>query len=182
MTRNINATSSRVLGGLSPNLAEKKSDAELFILRYQKRKKKPDSNAKNKCNIKKAKHKPAFKYKLGSLVRFKVDGHVFWREYNFNATLEQFVISSRKKMDNIEMYKMKSLSNEDISGYHFIDEIIFVSEPVVKYEIKEILKKKKDKLGTEYFKIRWKNYSSHFDSWITKDDLDEYKKENNPPM
>ena len=179
VTKNINSTSSRVLAGLSPNQAEKKSDAELFILRYQKRRNKAQKIVNENCKIRKIKKKPAYKYKLGSLVRFKIEGNVFKREYDFNASHEIFLVSSRKKMDNIEMYKMKSMSNEDILGYHFIDEIIFVSNPPVKYHIKEILMKKKDKLGTEYFKIRLKNYYSSFDSWLTKDDIENYKKENN---
>lgn len=173
----VNNSASAKLDWHSPNEVEEKfSSAELYKLRYHNRHKPEKKKSQKSClvNFKKYMYEKEYKFPLGSVVRLTKARHAFFREYSFHNTHELFLVSSRKKMDNISMYTVKSLSGEDLGGFFYDDEMLLISEPLKKYKIKRILDSKLDDSGEKYYKVTWEGYESAGQAtWLSESDLGE---------
>ena len=171
VVKSINQSASTKLAGFSPDEVESKfSSAELYQLRYHNRHN--SENKKNKsCLRKYKKYKKEYKFDLGSVVRLTKVKQPFQREYSSSNTSELFLISTRKKMDNISMYTVKSLSVEDLEGYFYDDEISLVCGPLRKYKIKEILDTKVTSSGDKYLKVHWSDYPKSQATWLLESEL-----------
>ena len=176
LVKSINGTASSKLNWHSPNEVEEKfSSAELYQLRYHNRFKPENKKSQklNTCVVNYKRYKKEYKFDLGAIVRLTKVRHRFFREYSISNSHEIFLISSRKKMDDISMYTVKSLSGEDLEGFFYDDEMVLVSEPLKKYKIKEILDSKMSDSGEKYFKVNWKGYDKKNSTWLSESDLGE---------
>lgn len=172
--KSINNTASAKLNWYSPNEVEDQfSSAELYQLRYHNRFKSEKRKADNTCVVNYKRYEKEYRFDLGAIVRLTKVRHAFTREYSITNTHELYLISSRKKMDGISMYTVKSLSGEDLDGFFYDDELVLVSEPLRKYKIKEVLDSKYAESGEKYFKVNWTGYGERNCTWLSEAELGE---------
>lgn len=171
----LNDSGSRMLNWHSPNEVEQNmSSAELYQLRYHNRYKAENKKKEKKSCLEKYKsYKKEFKFDLGSVVRLTKVRHAFFREYTISNTHQLYLVSSRKKMDEISMYTVKSFSGEDLSGFFYDDELVLVCEPLKRYKIKRILDSKIDESGEKYYKVTWQGYETSESTWLSQSDMGE---------
>ena len=105
------------------------------------------------------------KYKLGDYVRLSLEKRLFKKGYLNNFTEEIFAIDEVILRDP-PVYKVKDLLDRPIEGTFYTEELQKVTKTDV-FRVEKVLGEKK--VGRQiYYKVRWKGYSSDFDSWITK--------------
>ena len=107
------------------------------------------------------------KFKVGDKVRIsKYKRKVFDKGYTPNWTEEIFIITQVMKT-NPHTYKLKDLNNEPITGTFYEQELQKTSQ--TKFRIEKVIRKDyKKKLAL----VKWKGYSSSFNSWVPLKDLE----------
>ena len=107
------------------------------------------------------------RYKIGDLVRIflkrrelfdKASGNIKWSE-------ELFRIYSIHK-SNVITYKIKNVNNRIIQGIFYQKELQLSKNVIGEYIIEKILKTNKNKIY-----VKWRGYSSNFNSWIDKNSV-----------
>ena len=110
------------------------------------------------------------RYKIGDLVRNSLKrrdifdkplGNIKWSE-------ELFKIHSINR-SNIITYKIKDLNNEIIDGIFYQQELQKTKNTSEVYIIEKIIRRNKNR----YF-VKWRNYSSDFNSWVNEYDIVTY--------
>ena len=110
------------------------------------------------------------RYKINDLVRISLKrrdifdkpiGNIKWSE-------ELFKIHSIDR-SNVITYKIKDLNGEIIDGIFYQLELQKTKNTSEIYNIERIIRKNKNK-----YLVKWRNYSSDFNSWINKDDVVKY--------
>ena len=66
-------------------------------------------------------------------------------------------------------YKIKDLNNKIIKGIFYERELQKTKNTSEVYVIEKIIRKNKNK-----YLVKWRNYSSNFNSWVDKDDIIKY--------
>ena len=66
-------------------------------------------------------------------------------------------------------YKIKDLNDEIIKGIFYEKELQKSKNTSEVYIIEKIIRKNKNK-----YLVKWRGYSSNFNSWVDKDDIIEY--------
>ena len=120
-------------------------------------------NEKRYSSIKKTKRQ---KYKVNDLVRISKLPNRFLRSYQPQNQDEIFKVVSIKKSLPKFLYKLQSLSNEDIIGYFYTEELVKVDKSNEIYLVDKILKSKGNKRL-----VRWKGYGKEHDSWVNARDI-----------
>ena len=120
-------------------------------------------NEKRYSSIKKTKRQ---KYKINDLVRISKLPNRFLRSYQPQNQDEIFKIISIKKSLPKILYKLQSLSNEEIIGYFYTEELVKVDKSNEIYLVDKILKSK----GNRRL-VRWKGYGKEHDSWVNARDI-----------
>ena len=115
-------------------------------------------NEKRYSSIKQTKRQ---KYKINDLVRISKLPNRFLRSYQPQNQDEIFKIISIKKSLPKILYKLQSLSNEEIIGYFYTEELVKVDKSNEIYLVDKILKSK----GNRRL-VRWKGYGKEHDSWV----------------
>ncbi len=121
-------------------------------------------------------HKPhkadgAFKYNVNDYVRISFVAKPFDRAYNQKYTSEVFQVSSREKRGLLNIYFLVDLKKRKIEGSFYEPEILSISfDETGTFEVEKILRTKKVK-GKTFYLVRWLNYSSAFDSWVSAKDM-----------
>ena len=106
------------------------------------------------------------KSKIGDRVRISLEKNIFEKSYETNWTEEIFVIYDIK-YSNVLFYYLKNLNDERIEGAFYEQELQktdFKKDDL--YIIEKILKTENDK---NY--VKWRRYSSDFNSWINKNSV-----------
>ena len=107
------------------------------------------------------------KFKIGDFIRIsskrrdifdKPSSNIKWSE-------ELFKIHSINR-SNVITYKIKDLNDEIIEGIFYEKELQKTKNTSEVYVIEKIIRKNKNK----YF-VKWRGYSSNFNSWVGKDDI-----------
>ena len=124
-----------------------------------------EKKIKNIYNFEKTK-KPG-KFKIGDRVRISLEKNIFEKGYETNWTQEIFVIYD-VKYSNVPYYYLKDLNNEKLQGTFYEQELQKTKQDDL-YTIEKILKTNKDKIY-----VKWKGYSSDFNSWINKNAVTKY--------
>ena len=110
------------------------------------------------------------KFKIGDLVRIslkrrdifdKPSGNIKWSE-------ELFKIHSINR-SNMITYKIKDLNDDIIDDIFYQQELQKTKNTSEVYIIEKIIRKNKNK-----YLVKWRNYSSDFNSWVNKDDFVKY--------
>ena len=110
------------------------------------------------------------KFKIGDLIRIslkprnlfdKPSGNIKWSE-------ELFKIHSINR-SNVITYKIKDLNDEIIEGIFYEKELQLTKYISEVYVIEKIIRKNKNK-----YLVKWRGYSSDFNSWVDKDDVVKY--------
>ena len=110
------------------------------------------------------------KFKINDLVRIslkrrelfdKPTGNIKWSE-------ELFKIHSIHK-SNVMTYQIKDLNDEIIKGIFYEKELQKTKNTSDKYVIEKILKTNKNKMY-----VKWRGYSSNFNSWMDKNSVTKY--------
>ena len=105
------------------------------------------------------------KYDIGAFVRVSRAPNVFRKGYERGWSNELFKIARISTSRPPPVYFLEDLNEEPIDGFYYEEEINPVKEPDL-FEIEEIIKTKIEKNGEKKCLVRWKGYSSDFDSWI----------------
>ena len=124
-----------------------------------------ENKIKNIYNFEKTK-KPG-KFKIGDRVRISLEKNIFEKSYETNWTEEIFVIYDIK-YSNVPYYYLKDLNNEKLDGTFYEQELQKTKQDDL-YTIEKILKTNKNKIY-----VKWKGYSSDFNSWIDKNTITKY--------
>ena len=127
-------------------------------------------NEKRYSSIKQTKRQ---KYKINDLVRISKLPNRFLRSYQPQNQDEVFKIVSIKKSLPKILYKLQSLSNEEIIGYFYSEELVKVDKSNEIYLVDKILKSK----GNRRL-VRWKGYGKEHDSWVNARDIRQVKGNN----
>ena len=109
------------------------------------------------------------KFKINDIVRISLKRRDLFdkKSSNIKWSEELFKIHSINR-SNVITYKIKDLNNNIIEGVFYEKELQKSKNDVI-YIIEKILRKK----GNKYF-VKWRNYSSDFNSWVNKDDIIKY--------
>ncbi|CAC5402757.1 unnamed protein product [Mytilus coruscus] len=115
IVKGYNARPHRSLGGFSPIEVNKQNAGEVRLSVYlarhpKKREKKVVKKTKSKSR------KKSFRYKINDLVRLTFKRHPFQRGYQQKWTEEIFKIRRRYFRQNLSLYKVADLQNEEIEG------------------------------------------------------------------
>jgi hypothetical protein len=101
--------------------------------------------------------------------------NIFSREYDEKRTGEVFNISSTFWRNNIPIYSMKNYNGEEITGTFYQSKLqkIDIKDNEL-WKIEKILKTK-GKGHNKQLYVKWLNWSHKFDSWISSEDIEDYK-------
>jgi hypothetical protein len=120
------------------------------------------------CTLRDAivKHKNSAKtmLKTGDKVRKKYDIKAFDKGYYPNWTDQLFTIEKTIKGDNKPYFRVKDYAGNIIQQRFYPEELQKVTENL--HRIEKILKSRVKRGKTEYF-VKWLNYPSNYNSWIT---------------
>ena len=110
------------------------------------------------------------KFKINDLVRISLKRRPIFDKPSSNIkwSEELFKIHSINK-SNVITYKIKDLNDEIIDGIFYERELQKTKNTSEVYIIEKIIQKNKNK----YF-VKWRGYSTEFNSWIDKDDIIKY--------
>lgn len=173
ITKGINNTPSRPLGGIAPSAVNKTNEDEVRLNSYLVRTKtklgkasKQNSDKKKKSS---RKRKPSlYKFKVNDKVRITHLKTPFLREYSEKWTGEIFIVSHRYMRDGIPVYKLIDYANEPLLGTYYTQELQLMSNLDNKeWKINKILKKRTINGKTEVL-VSWLNWPSKFNSWLPK--------------
>ena len=112
------------------------------------------------------------KFKEGDTVRVTALRGAFPREYHQRFSEEYFMVKTVKTVYPVR-YKLEDLNGEDIKGSFYAQELqkivpptVFKIEKIIRYEGKGFKRKAL---------VRWMGYSPQFDTWISDNDVKDYK-------
>ena len=107
------------------------------------------------------------KFKIEDLVRISLKRRdVFDKpSSNIRWSEELFKIRSINR-SNVITYKIKDLNDEIIEGIFYEKELQKTKNTSEVYVIEKIIRKNKNK-----YLVKWRGYSSNFNSWVNKDDI-----------
>ena len=165
-TENNNTIFYNILDQLVDNY-NNKYHSTIRMTPIQGSKKINEKKIKNIYNFEKTK-KPG-KFKIGDRVRISLEKNIFEKGCETNWTQEIFVIYDIK-YSNVPYYYLKDLNNEKLKGTFYQQEL---QKTDMKkddlYTIEKILKTKGNKIY-----VKWRGYSSDFNSWINRNSVTKY--------
>ena len=164
----------RSLGGFTPFQVNKKNAGEVRLSAYLARnplRKRGAIIESKKLPKNKKKIRTKFKHKIGDLVRISHKRHPFLRDYQQKWTEEVFKIRRRYLREDIPVYQLKDLKDENIDGSFYAPELQKVrKDENTLWKIEKIIRKRKRK-GIQEALIRWLGYPKKFDSWVPISDI-----------
>ena len=110
------------------------------------------------------------KFRINDLVRISLKRRQLFDKpsENIKWSEELFKIHSINK-SNVITYKIKDLNDEIIRGIFYEKELQKIRNTSDQYIIEKILKTNKNKIY-----VKWRGYSSSFNSWIDKNRVTKY--------
>ena len=113
-----------------------------------------------------------YRFKVGDYVRVSYLKQAFTRgSYDQGWSGEIFQIMSRRKRQDIPVYTLRDYSGQDITGTFYepeLQKITFKANAL--YKIERIIKKKVSRGRTSYL-VKWQNWPSFYNSYITQQQL-----------
>lgn len=158
---NYNETPHRSLNYTAPKDVTKLNEADLWAFMYLKKSQK----GKQKRRI------PSFKFKVDDLVRISYLKHPFRRTYQQQYTGELFKVAKRYRKQGIPLYKLKDWNDEPIIGNFYAAELSKVSaDSETLFLIEKVIKKRK-RNGKVELLVKWLDYPSSMNSWVSEDSV-----------
>ena len=110
-----------------------------------------------------------YKFQVGDRVRISKVKRMLEKSYLPNFTEEMFTIYQRFARQ-VPVYKLKDDAGEILDGTFYEAELQKVIKEDDVYRVEKVLRKRKRKGVVEYF-VKWKGYSSKFNSWVAESDI-----------
>lgn len=110
------------------------------------------------------------KYSIGTFVRISRVPNVFRKGYERGWSNEIFKIARISTTRQPPVYFLTDLNAELIDCFYYEEELNPVGESDL-FEIEKIIKKRTEKNGKTNCLVRWKGYTSDFDSWIPAESI-----------
>ena len=131
--------------------------------------KKDDKNEKKR-------KKSILKFKVGDHVRITKRKGVFEKGYTPNWMEEVFIIKTAKPTSPLT-YTLEDLNGEAVKGSFYQQELQKSKvDSDTEYRIERVVRKRTKKDGTKEAYVKWKGYSSDFNSWIPAAGIVDLKK------
>jgi hypothetical protein len=92
---------------------------------------------------------------------------VFTRSYNEQWSYEVLKIKRRFQMQDIPMYNLVNLLENDIKGNFYQAELQTVDKSE---DVEKIIRKRRQNNRTEVL-VKWTGYSDRFNSWVDEADV-----------
>ena len=109
-----------------------------------------------------------FQFKVNDSVRIAGEKHPFRREFFQRWSEEVFTVSKRWRQRNINMYKIKDCSGEELEGSWYAPELTRVTtDPDDLYRVERFLDEKEED-GKRYVKVQWQSYPARCATWVLK--------------
>lgn len=173
IVKSYNNTPHESLGGETPASVTKQNEDEIRYIQHLVRNKKKNGDKMLKTG--KNKTKTFYKFKIRDRVRISQLKRVFEKGYHENWTLEYFTISRRFKRDNLDIYTLEDALGDLIKGTFYRHELQKIEKSDTGlYKIEKIIKRKQ-KSGKTQVLIKWLGWPSKFNSWVSKNEIKEYK-------
>ncbi|XP_061193922.1 uncharacterized protein LOC133202165 [Saccostrea echinata] len=170
LVTNYNHTPHRSLGYKAPSEINETNEVDQIILQYFKS---PVKRKIKKVSKLAKKLRSSFRFKVGDTVRISHLKHVFERKFMEKFTGEVFKIKSRFLKQNIPMYKLQDLRNEDLTGSFYEQELQKIEKlEDTLWEVEKILRKRRRNNQT-YVLIKWLNFPRSFNSWMPESEVQE---------
>jgi hypothetical protein len=123
-----------------------------------------------------AQKEPVYSYQVGDLVRISRGVITFGKGFKPKFTSEIFRIINRIQSDPVR-YKISDLRNSSISGSYYTEELLktpykHISD--IPFKIERVLGHKKID-GKTFRLVKWKNYSSKFNQYLSPDEYFKYR-------
>jgi hypothetical protein len=112
-----------------------------------------------------AKPRP-FTFEIGDVVRVSKRRHKFARGFKSGWSLEQFRVVKRIARKPVPVYMLEDLKNEKIDGVFYPYEMQLSLKPSDDFHAVEKIIKTRGRGKSKEYLVRWKDYSSKFDSWL----------------
>ncbi|KAL3072276.1 hypothetical protein niasHT_033442 [Heterodera trifolii] len=107
------------------------------------------------------------KFKVGDRVRIEKYKHVFQKGYLPRFTNELFTVAEVHADRSPIVYRLRDDNNETLKGWFYANDLCKTLEnKELMYDIERVLRRKKGKDGVEYGFVKWRGYSTRFNSWI----------------
>ena len=107
--------------------------------------------------------------KIGDVVKISLKKKVFDKEYKYNYTKNNFIITKINKTNPLT-FKVKDLQGNHLKGSFYEEEL---QEVKSHYKIKKILYKKKID-NQLYYRVKWQGFSSKYNTYVSSKDLQNY--------
>ena len=122
-----------------------------------------------------AKKQPAklvpFRFEIGDNVRISAERHPFLREHFQRWSEELYTVTKRWRQRNINMYKVKDCSEDEVIGSFYADELTKVEGANDSlYRIEKVLDEKMEN-GVRMIKVKFVGYPERCGKWIHKRDV-----------
>ena len=109
-----------------------------------------------------------YQFNVGDAVRISGKKHPFRRIFFQRWSIEIFTIAKRFRQQNINMYKIKDCSGEEITGTFYAAELAKVTtSPEDMYKVESFLDEKLEN-GQRYVKVQWQGYPKNCATWVLK--------------
>ena len=108
----------------------------------------------------------------GSYVHISFLRGPFDHEYRQRWSGEIFQIYQRFSRDGLYVYWLHDLAGEKVTGSFYREELLQVmDDPDTLYKIEKVLKKKVGPDRRLRYYVKWLNWDSRFNSWVSADDV-----------
>jgi ribosomal protein S17 len=112
-----------------------------------------------------------FTFNVGDTVRISKSRHKFARGFKSGWSLEQFKIIKRITRKPVNVYVLEDLNGEKIEGIFYPYEMQLSLKTVDAFHAVEKIIKSRGSGRSKKYLVRWKDFSSKFDSWVKASDF-----------
>lgn len=116
-----------------------------------------------------------YKYKIGDHVRISHLRNIFSRECDEKLSGDIFIVSERKLIGGLPIYRLKDYLKEEIKGIFYQAELQNVDvRKDDEFKVEKILQSRGRGPNKQYL-IKWLHWPSKFNSWVNANDVKAYE-------